>query len=37
MNFVSIYVIFPAALDPGAYSASNRNEDQKQRNNFSEE
>jgi hypothetical protein len=32
MNF-SIYLILPAALGPGVYSASNRNEYQKQRNN----
>jgi hypothetical protein len=28
----SIYLVFPAALDPGVYSASNRNEYQKQKN-----
>jgi hypothetical protein len=27
--------ILPAALDPGVYSASNRNEQQKQKNNVS--
>jgi hypothetical protein len=30
---VLIYLIFPAALGPGLYSASNRNEFQKQKNN----
>jgi hypothetical protein len=30
--FFSIYLILPAALDPGVYSASNRNEKQKQKN-----
>jgi hypothetical protein len=34
MNF-SIYLIILAALDPGVYSASNRNEYQKQKNNVS--
>jgi hypothetical protein len=29
----SIYLLFTAALDPGIYSASNRNEYQKQKNN----
>jgi hypothetical protein len=29
----SIYLIFPAALDPEVYSASNRNEYQKHKNN----
>jgi hypothetical protein len=29
----SIYVILPASLGPGIYSASNRNEYQKQKNN----
>jgi hypothetical protein len=33
MNFFSIYLILPAALGPGVYSASNRNEYQKQKNN----
>jgi hypothetical protein len=28
----SIYLILPAALDPGVYSASNRTEYQKQKN-----
>jgi hypothetical protein len=32
MNF-SIYLILPAALYPGVYSAFNKNEYQKQRNN----
>jgi hypothetical protein len=35
-EFLSIYLIFPAALGPGGYSASNRNEYQKQKNNVSE-
>jgi hypothetical protein len=30
-GFKSIYLILPAALGPGAYSASNRNEYQKQK------
>jgi hypothetical protein len=29
----SMYLILPAALGPGVYSASNRNEYQKQKNN----
>jgi hypothetical protein len=33
----SIYLIFPAALGPEVYSASNRNEYQKQKNNVSRE
>jgi hypothetical protein len=33
----SIYLILSAALDPGLYSASNRNEFQKQANNVSED
>jgi hypothetical protein len=33
----SIYLILPAALGPGAYSASNMNEYQKQKNNVSGE
>jgi hypothetical protein len=33
----SIYLIFPAALGPGVHSASNRNENQKQKNNVSGE
>jgi hypothetical protein len=32
LNFSSIYLILPAALNPGVYSASNRNEYQKQKN-----
>jgi hypothetical protein len=32
MNF-SIFLILPAALGPGVYSASNRNEFQKHKNN----
>jgi hypothetical protein len=36
MNF-SMYLIFPAALGLGVYSASNRNEYQKQTNNVSGE
>jgi hypothetical protein len=35
--FFSIYLIFSAALRPGVYTASNRNEYQKQKNNFSGE
>jgi hypothetical protein len=35
--FLSIYLIFPAALGPGVYSASNRNEYQEQKNNVSGE
>jgi hypothetical protein len=31
---VSIYLIFPATLGPGVYSASNRNEYQKQKSNI---
>jgi hypothetical protein len=31
----TIYLILPAALDSGFYSASNRNEYQKQKNNVS--
>jgi hypothetical protein len=34
--FFSIYVILPAVLGPEVYSASNRNENQKQRNAFEE-
>jgi hypothetical protein len=30
--FFSIYLIFPTALGPGVYSASNRNEYQRQKN-----
>jgi hypothetical protein len=33
----SIYLILPAALGLGVYSASNRNENQKQKNNVSGE
>jgi hypothetical protein len=33
----SIYLILPAALGPGVYSACNRNEYQKQKNNVSAE
>jgi hypothetical protein len=33
----SIYLILPAALGPGVYSASNINEYEKQKNNVSEE
>jgi hypothetical protein len=36
-KFSSIYLILPAALGPGLYSAYNRNEYQKQRNNVSGE
>jgi hypothetical protein len=32
-----MYLIRPAALGPGVYSASNRNEYQKQKKNVSEE
>jgi hypothetical protein len=32
-----VYLILPAALDPGVYSASNRNEYQKQNSNVSGE
>jgi hypothetical protein len=35
--FVLIYLILPAALGPGVYSASNRNEYQKQKNKVSGE
>jgi hypothetical protein len=34
-EFLSIYLIFPVALDPEVDSASNRNEFQKQKNNVS--
>jgi hypothetical protein len=37
MNFISIYLILLAALGPGLYSASNRNEYQEQKNNVSGE
>jgi hypothetical protein len=33
IEFVSIYLILPAALGPGVHSASNRNEYQKHENN----
>jgi hypothetical protein len=36
-NFFSIYLILPAALDPGVHSASIKNEYQKQKNNVSGE
>jgi hypothetical protein len=36
-EFFSIYLILPAKLGPGVYSASNRNEYQKQKNNVSGE
>jgi hypothetical protein len=36
-RFFSIYLILPAALGPGAYSISNTNESQKQKNYVSEE
>jgi hypothetical protein len=35
--FFLIYLILPAALGPGVYSASNRNEYQKHKNNVSGE
>jgi hypothetical protein len=35
--FFSTYIILPAALGPGVYSASNRNEHHKQENDISEE
>jgi hypothetical protein len=35
--FFSIYLILPGALDLGVYSAPNRNEYQKQKNNVSRE
>jgi hypothetical protein len=34
---LSSYLILPAALGPGVYTASNRNEDQKHKNNVSGE
>jgi hypothetical protein len=37
VHFFSIYLIFPAALGPGVYSASNRNDYQKQKNKVSGE
>jgi hypothetical protein len=36
-RFLSIYLILPAALGPGLYSVSNRNEYQKHKNNVSGE
>jgi hypothetical protein len=36
-DFLPIYLILPAALGPRVYSASNRNEYQKQKNNISVE
>jgi hypothetical protein len=36
-EFFSIYLILPAALGPGVYLASNRNEYQKNTNNVSGE
>jgi hypothetical protein len=36
-EFLSIYLILPVALGPGVYSASNRNEYQKHKNNVSGE
>jgi hypothetical protein len=35
LNF-PVYLIVAAALDPGVYLASNRNEYQKQKNNYGE-
>jgi hypothetical protein len=35
-SLFSIYLLLPAALGPRVYSASNTNEYQKQKNNFSE-
>jgi hypothetical protein len=37
MRIFAIYLILPAALGPGVYSASNRNEYQKQKSNVSGE
>jgi 5-formaminoimidazole-4-carboxamide-1-beta-D-ribofuranosyl 5'-monophosphate synthetase len=37
INELSIYLIFPAELGLGVYTASNRNEYEKQKNNVSEE
>jgi hypothetical protein len=34
LNFFSIYLILPAALGPGVYSTSNRNEYQRQKKMF---
>jgi hypothetical protein len=36
-RFLSIYLLLPVALGPGVYSASNRNEYQKHKNNVSGE
>jgi hypothetical protein len=36
-EFFSMYLILPAALGPAVYSASNRNDYQKQKNNVSGE
>jgi hypothetical protein len=36
-EFLSIYLILPAALGPGVYSVPKRNEYQKQKNNVSGE
>jgi hypothetical protein len=36
-DFLSSYLIIPVALGPGVYSASNRNEYQKHKNNVSGE
>jgi hypothetical protein len=36
-DFLSSYLILPVALGPGVYSASNRNEYQKHKNNVSGE
>jgi hypothetical protein len=37
MNFFAIYLILPATVGPGVYSASNRNEYQEKKNNISGE
>jgi hypothetical protein len=37
MKFFSVYLIVPATLGPGVYSASNGNDYQKQNNNVSVE
>jgi hypothetical protein len=37
IEFFSIYIILPAALNPGVYSASNRNKYKKQKTNVSGE
>jgi hypothetical protein len=36
-EFSSVYLIFPAALGPGVYSASNRSEYQNENNNVAGE